>query len=202
MLIQKIYWFVAKFYKSHNISFFANISISTKLEYSNLIEKHAIIKKSNLGSFSYVAFSSYLDNVHVGKFTSIGPGCMIGLAEHPVHRKSSHPVFYSNYKHWKNKINKKKHVFTSSNGKSKYNVYIGNDVWIGAGVYILNGIEIGDGSIIATGAVVTKNVEAYTICGGIPAKLIKKRPSKNKSKNDLWWEKDLAEIKLIWDDFA
>ena len=93
MLLQKIYWFVAKFYKSHNISFFANISISTKLEYSNLIEKYTIIKKSNLGSFSYVAFSSYLDNVHVGKFTSIGPRCMIGLAEHPVHRKSSIQFF-------------------------------------------------------------------------------------------------------------
>ena len=100
-----------------------------------------------------------------------------------------------------NKINKEKHVFTCSNEECNYNVYIGNDVWIGAGVYILNGIKIGDGAIIATGAVVTKNVEPYSVFGGVPAKLIKKRELK-KSKNNFWWEKDLAEIKLIWSDFA
>lgn len=54
-------------------------------------------------------------------------------------------------------------------------VTIGNDVWIGARVVILPGVTIGDGSILAAGAVVTHDVPAYSIVGGVPAKVIKKR---------------------------
>lgn len=54
-------------------------------------------------------------------------------------------------------------------------VTVGNDVWIGDRVVILPGVHIGDGSIIAAGAVVTHDVPAYTIVGGVPAKVIKSR---------------------------
>lgn len=53
-------------------------------------------------------------------------------------------------------------------------VKIGKNVWIGANVTILPGVTIGDGAIIAAGAVVNKNVEANTVVGGVPAKLIKR----------------------------
>lgn len=56
-------------------------------------------------------------------------------------------------------------------------VIIGNDVWIGDRVIILPGVHIGDGAIIAAGAVVTKDVPAYAIVGGVPAKLIRMRQS-------------------------
>ncbi|RZK27009.1 MAG: acyltransferase [Flavobacterium sp.] len=54
-------------------------------------------------------------------------------------------------------------------------VIIKDDVWVGTGAIILKGITIGTGSIIAAGALVTRNVEEYSIYGGIPAKFIKKR---------------------------
>lgn len=54
-------------------------------------------------------------------------------------------------------------------------VEIGNDVWIGARVIILPGVKIGEGSVIGAGAVVTKNVEAFSIVGGNPGKLIRYR---------------------------
>lgn len=55
---------------------------------------------------------------------------------------------------------------------------IEDDVWIGYGVKILSGVKIGKGSVIAAGAVVTKDLEPYGIYGGIPARLIRYRFSK------------------------
>ena len=54
-------------------------------------------------------------------------------------------------------------------------VNIGSDVWIGANSLILKGVSIGKGSVVAAGSVVTRNVDSYTIVGGNPAKLIKRR---------------------------
>ena len=51
-------------------------------------------------------------------------------------------------------------------------IIIGNDVWLGANSTILAGVRIGEGAVIAANAVVTSNVEAYTIVGGVPAKVI------------------------------
>lgn len=52
-------------------------------------------------------------------------------------------------------------------------IVIGNNVWIGMRAVILKGVTIGDGAIVAAGAVVTKNVPANTVVGGVPAKVIR-----------------------------
>lgn len=54
-------------------------------------------------------------------------------------------------------------------------VYIGNDVWIGANCIITAGVRIGKGAVVAAGSVVTKDVPANAIVGGVPAKIIKMR---------------------------
>ena len=54
-------------------------------------------------------------------------------------------------------------------------VYIEDDVWIGACSTILKGIKVGKGSIIAAGSLVTKDIPPYSVVGGVPAKIIKKR---------------------------
>ena len=54
-------------------------------------------------------------------------------------------------------------------------VIIGDDVWIGAGSIILPGAKIGKGVVVAAGSVVTKELPPYTICAGVPAKVIKQR---------------------------
>ena len=54
-------------------------------------------------------------------------------------------------------------------------IIIEDDVWIGANCTVLKNVRIGKGSIVAAGCVVTKDVEPYTIVGGVPNKFIKKR---------------------------
>ncbi|NJL30587.1 MAG: acyltransferase [Phycisphaerales bacterium] len=55
-------------------------------------------------------------------------------------------------------------------------ITIGEDVWIGAGVKVLDGVNVGDHAVLAAGAVVAKDVEAWSIVGGVPAKPIGVRP--------------------------
>jgi acetyltransferase-like isoleucine patch superfamily enzyme len=62
-------------------------------------------------------------------------------------------------------------------GSSGQPIKIEDDVWIGAHVIILAGVTIGRGSVVAAGSVVTKDIEPYSVVGGVPAKLIKKRKS-------------------------
>ena len=64
------------------------------------------------------------------------------------------------------------HKVTDSANDAKP-VKIGNHVWIGANVTILKGVEIGDGSIIAAGSIVSKNIPAGVLAGGVPAKVLK-----------------------------
>ena len=67
---------------------------------------------------------------------------------------------------------------------------IGDDVWVGAGSIIMAGVTIGDGAIIAAGSVVTKDVEAYCIYGGTPAKKIKNRFSDEERQKHIAMLKD------------
>lgn len=54
-------------------------------------------------------------------------------------------------------------------------ISIGNDVWIGAHAVVLAGVTIGQGAVIAAGAVVNRDVEPYTIVGGVPARHLGER---------------------------
>lgn len=81
--------------------------------------------------------------------------------------------------------------------KSNGDVIIGNDVWIGYGATLMSGVKVGDGAVIAANSVVTKNVEPYTIVGGNPAKVIRKRFEKEVIEKLLkiqWWNWDDSKI--------
>jgi acetyltransferase-like isoleucine patch superfamily enzyme len=54
-------------------------------------------------------------------------------------------------------------------------VFIEDDVWIGANVTILKGVRVGRGAVVAAGAVVTRDVEPYSIVGGVPARRLRYR---------------------------
>lgn len=101
--------------------------------------------------------------------------------------------------------------FKSNQISEKRGIEIGNDVWIGMGSTILYGVKIGDGATIAAGSVVTKDVEPYTVVGGVPAKVIKEKCTREEAKlmqEIAWWnwsedviENRIADFKLSFVDF-
>lgn len=92
--------------------------------------------------------------VSIGNDTIIGPNVTV-VAENHVADDADTPI--------------------RKQGTRRAGVTIGDNCWIGAGATILDGVEIGSGAIVAAGAVVNKNVDPFTIVGGVPAKIIKSR---------------------------
>jgi len=167
---------------------------------NNVIHQGVKLSDTKIGRFSYIASGSEVNGAVIGSFCSIGPQTLIGLGTHPSKSfVSTYPAFFS-------QDNSGCRVsFIEKNLFEEYPpVEIGNDVWIGARAMILDGIKVGDGAIIAAGAVVNKNVEPYSIVGGIPAKLIRKRFADEVIDSLLqfqWWNKEISWIKRNADNF-
>lgn len=89
--------------------------------------------------------------------------------------------------------------------KSKGDTVIGNDVWIGNSATIMPGIQVGHGAIIATNSIVTNNVEPFSIVGGNPAKLIRKRFDEDTIQSLLrlnWWDWPIEKLTKYAKDIA
>ncbi len=79
-------------------------------------------------------------------------------------------------------------------GIYKRDVEVGNNVWIGYGACILRGVSVGDNSVIGTNSVVTKDVPANAVVGGIPARIIRMR----EAPGDLRWERPVEPDPEAW----
>ena len=131
------------------------------------------------------------DELIIGKFSMIASGVefIMNGGNHLMEAISTYP-FSAFGKDWS----------SAMDGKSfpaKGNTVIGNDVWIGYGSTIMPGVTIGDGAVIATKSLIVKDVEPYSIVGGHPAKLIKKRFSDQDIERLLkisWWNWPIEKI--------
>lgn len=168
----------------------------SKFEGSNKIGQNTIFTNGLLGKGSYIGSYGHFNKVKVGKYCSLGQKIRVVNGTHPTKDfVSTHPAFYSMRKQAGFSYVNKPHFCETLvlKDQPEIAVVIGNDVWIGDDVTIIGGIHIGDGAIIATKALVTKDVEAYSIVGGVPAKIIRKRFDEETISfllNFKWWEKD------------
>jgi len=155
------------------------------LGWHSVLFKNVTLMSSSLGAYSYIQSGSVACNAEIGNFCSIASGVNIGLPQHSISSVSSHPVFYL-----KNTPLPKKFSDQDFFSTTKKTV-IGHDVWIGQNSIIMTGLNIGTGAVIGAGAVVTRDVPAYAVVGGIPARIIKYR-FEEKMRSVLlsskWWE--------------
>lgn len=204
LILQK--YLSAKF----NVKFGSSVVVDrdSVFEGNNFLNDHSTFLQSYLGRGSYIAGHSYLYKASVGRFCSIGQFVKNDFALHPSNSfVSTHPAFFSVKKQagytfvTENKFNEIR--FADKDGN--WLVKIGNDVWIGHNVNILDGVTIGDGAIIGAGSLITKNVEPYSIVGGVPAKIIRMRFTDEQRDFLLkykWWDKDMSWLKKNADSFS
>lgn len=131
------------------------------------------------------------DKLIIGKFCMIASGVnfIMNGANHLSNAISAYP-FAIFGEDWKDAMQGKSYP-------SKGDTIIGNDVWIGHNATIMPGITIGDGSIIATNTTVTKNVAPYSVVGGNPSQLIRKRFTEDQINSLLkikWWDWEIDRI--------
>ena len=154
------------------------------LFFSSKIDNRVSIGKFTYGltRHSFLLFKQ-TDRVTIGKYCSFAQGVLIiASGEHNYRAVSNYP-FYAHYLH----------QGVDKDTFSKGEVHIGNDVWVGARSTILSGVTIGDGAVVAAGALVSKDIPPYAIVGGVPAKIIKYRFSKeviNEFLKIRWWDWD------------
>ncbi len=154
--------------------------------------KNVIINYSDIGKYTYINFNSLIQHSTVGNYCSIAHGVKIGLGTHPLHLFSTSPIFYKMENPLKIEL-----VDTDYEFDEYKKTIIGHDVWIGTNAIIMDGVEIGNGAVVAAGAVVTKDVPAYAIVGGVPAKILKYRFEADKREHLLfskWWIKDAHQV--------
>ena len=159
--------------------------INSSLADFNVLFYDVLLINSVLGSHTYVQKGSVIYNAEIGKFCSIASGVTIGPGIHRTDGVSTHPSFYL-----KNTPLVKVYASQDQFAVSKKTV-IAHDVWIGENVIIMDGVNVGTGAIVASGAVVTKDVEPYSIIGGVPAKHIKFRFEHDVRQGLLdskWWD--------------
>lgn len=134
------------------------------------------------------------DRLIIGKFCSIACGAkfIFNCANHTLTSLSTYtfPLFFEEWDLPNSEV--------ATAWDNKGDIVIGNDVWIGYDAVIMAGVTVGDGAIIGTRAVVKKDVEPYSIVGGIPAKEIRKRFSPDivaRLQKLQWWNWDIEKIR-------
>lgn len=168
----------------------ANIEIGDYTMYNDFVQDPIDFQKNNV----LYHYPVNQDKLKIGKFCSIACGAkfLFTSANHTLKSLPTYP-FPIFFEEW------------GLDGKdicdawdNKGDIVIGNDVWIGFEAVILSGVTIGDGAVIGSRAVVTKDVEPYTIVGGVPAKPIRKRFDEQtieKLEKIGWWNWNEEQIR-------
>ncbi|MBK5264757.1 MAG: CatB-related O-acetyltransferase [Alphaproteobacteria bacterium] len=151
-------------------------------------ERHRV----DVGLYSYGCFDQWRmpGPIRIGRYCSIANSVRSAPINHPTDALTTHPVLYE-----------KQFGVVDADIYYDEPLVIEDDVWIGHNALILPGCKyIGRGAIIGAGAVVTRNVERYTIVAGNPARKLRDRFPADLAEAieaSQWWKLDLAELRTL-----
>lgn len=158
------------------------------------------VAHSTFGAYSYCDRMCDIANAEIGKFSNIASFVRIGATDHPLDRASLHHFLYRSASYWEDTED---HADWFEKRRARRAV-IGHDTWIGHNAQIKPEITVGTGAVVASGAVVTADVDPYTIVAGVPAKPIRQRLPGDLADRVMalgWWEWSHAALRQALDDF-
>ncbi|MFG1401339.1 LbetaH domain-containing protein [Xanthobacter sediminis] len=124
-----------------------------------------------MGDYSYVVNDADIASATIGKFCSIAAMTRLNPGNHPTWRATQAHFTYRASAYFPGEADEEEFFAW----RRAQRLTIGHDVWIGHGAIVLAGRGIGTGAVVAAGAVVSKDVPAYAIVAGVPARIVKWR---------------------------
>lgn len=164
----------------------ARIGANCVLEGPTIVHADALVSGSSVGRYTYLCEVCRVYKTRIGRLCSSADGVVIGGGVHP--RRDcvfTSPVFLS-------APPQAGDPFVGTNQFLEVpETTVGNDVWIGTRAIVLPGVKIADGATVGAGTVVSRDVSAYQIVGGVPARTIRTRFGQediNVLLATCWWE--------------
>lgn len=148
----------AQLYNKENIQLHPNTLIAEFVIIRAPISKVNIDGDTHIGPFSVLLSGEY--GINISKNVMVGPHCVLAAGNHEF-RNLELPMIKAG---------------SFSNGP----IVIEEDVWIGANCTITDNVRIGKGAIVGANSLVNKDVQPYSIVGGVPARHISSRLDFNK----------------------
>lgn len=154
-----------------------------------------------IGLGSYIGCDCHI-SADIGRFSSLGNRISQIVETHPIQEPfvTTSPMFTSIKKQTGYTFAKQQYAdeYRFFESKREIAFLVGNDCWIGNDVCVIGGVRVGDGAVVLSRAIVTKDVPAYAIVGGIPAKVIGFRYDEETIKllqKVRWWDRGVEWLK-------
>ena len=149
-----------------------------------VINRRCYVNDSVVGRYTYAGINTTVNFSRIGAFCSLARNVDIGGFDHDYRRVTTVPAF---------RLDQMRRGGGKLGDVDMCGGYceIGSDVWIAAGAQVLHRVKVGDGAVVGGGAVVTRDVPAYAVVAGVPARIIGYRCPGHFIKRLLdikWWD--------------
>lgn len=163
------------------------------------------VKNCTIGAFAFLnaAGTTSAYRVSFGRYSQIGESSILGPPDHPYDWFTTHPFAFTRPSHMPNMYalpDFARLAPEESDGRSfaddaPNDTSVGHEAYIGAGSFVKRGVTIGDGAIVGARSVVTRDIPAFSVAVGSPAKVVRLRFPERLVERFIalqWWRYDLA----------